>query len=242
MAKKQVGPIPFGSLCVGYRLAVTSAFDLLTASLRLMDQPPAALALAELGQEELGKSLSILAAISLSADPAAWRWFWSVWRNHTVKAHRAFLYELISPTRIEIEGPDGKRLAGASLRASLPMEKEIGVYIAYDENQSRFVSPAEAIGRTEAHHRSLTLLYLAYTAHAVLRTLESRADLLWYRLFSEVAYTICTAPLYQQHMARYLAAFASRSTEHTQLVKALSGSLLVARSELTALFESEAPG
>jgi AbiV family abortive infection protein len=107
---KRNGPaIPFECLCNGYRFVVLHAFDLLTSSMSLIETPSACLALAELAQEELGKSLSILAAASFSSESSDWPWFWSGWRNHTLKAHRAFLYELISPVRIEGHSVDGTR-------------------------------------------------------------------------------------------------------------------------------------
>jgi len=87
VAKKQPTAIPFEALCHGYRLTVLNAFDLLLASMRLMDQPSVGLAVAELGQEELGKSLSILAAVALPSEPEHWNWFWSAWRDHNIPLH-----------------------------------------------------------------------------------------------------------------------------------------------------------
>jgi hypothetical protein len=42
-----------------------------------------ALGIAELGQEEVGKTVSFLAAFSLQNDPGAWEWFWAAWKNET---------------------------------------------------------------------------------------------------------------------------------------------------------------
>jgi len=238
MAKQRGGPpIPFESLCDGYSLAVANAFELLTSSLQLIDRPSVGLALAELGQEELGKSLSILAATSLSSDPANWSWFWSTWRNHVVKAHRAFLYELVNPVRLEAHSPDGTRLAGASFRASLPTEKDVGIYVAYDSQNEMFVAPSAAVGPIEAYHRATTLLYLGLTARAVLKALESRPDRTWYRLFGEVAFRICSEELYQQQMPQVFAEFRARSGQHAELIETLNVFLEDARKELAELVE-----
>lgn len=232
------GPaVPFEALCAGYRMTVLNAFDLLMASMSLAEHPSVALAVSELGQEELGKSLSVLAAASLPNDVADWKWLWSSWRNHTVKAHRAFLYELVSPVRLETRDTDGTRLAGASLRATLPTEKEVGFYVAYDSEAQSFVSPSDAIRPIESYHRTLTLLYLAYTAKAVLTTLESRTDRLWYRLFSGLAFRLCHEELYQQEMPSVFAEFSSRSANHAELMADLAKSLAATRGELEELVE-----
>ncbi|HEX4577802.1 MAG TPA: AbiV family abortive infection protein, partial [Edaphobacter sp.] len=113
-----------------------AAGDVITA------YPDKALALAQLGQEELGKSLTILSAFSLPAKEGAWKWFWDGWSNHQLKAHRAYLYELISPLRIELDAPNGKTYTGGPLRTKLSHEKESGFYVDYDQVLERFVSPS----------------------------------------------------------------------------------------------------
>jgi AbiV family abortive infection protein len=237
VAKKQPTAIPFEALCDGYRLTVLNAFDLLLASMHLMDQPSVGLAVAELGQEELGKSLSILAAAALPSEPEHWNWFWSAWRDHKRKAHRAFLYELIGPVRLEGHSADGARLAGSSMRDNLPAEKEVGFYIDYDEAQAKFVSPADAVGEVESYHRGLTVLYLGLTARAVALTLESRSDRSWYRLFAPVAFRICSERLYQQQMPQLFEEFRSQSSDHDALLKSLESHLASARKELEEMVE-----
>jgi hypothetical protein len=53
----------------GYEKAISNGFRLLQAAMSLTPEfPEIALGLAEIGQEEIGKSLSLLAAFSLGRD------------------------------------------------------------------------------------------------------------------------------------------------------------------------------
>jgi len=126
----------------GFELAVSNGFSLSMSAITLVDDfQQIALGLAQLGQEEIGKSLSILAAMHLPDSEGSWQWFWSAWRNHQVKAHRAFLYELFSPWRIELRTPEGERLAGLSRRQSMTLEKEAAFYVNFDVATKSFVAP-----------------------------------------------------------------------------------------------------
>lgn len=139
----------------GYQKAVENAFALLQAAMSLTESyPSVALGLAEIGQEELGKSLTCLAAIALPQDSQSFRWFWKAWKDHRLKAYRAHLYELISPTRLEVVGPDGSNHLGISERAHIPLEKEVSFYVNYDP-KGGFLSP-----RTQFWAMSLITGYL----------------------------------------------------------------------------------
>lgn len=101
----------------GYQCVIENALRFFGAATNLCEiYPDKALAMAQLGQEELGKSLTILAAFHLSQNKEAWKWFWKAWTSHELKAHRAYLYELISPTRFELISSTGERYAGLPLR------------------------------------------------------------------------------------------------------------------------------
>ena len=61
-------------LLTGYRMAVQNAFDLLDSSQALFNKAPAvALAIAQIGQEELGKAYLILCAGTLPSASASLR-------------------------------------------------------------------------------------------------------------------------------------------------------------------------
>ena len=81
-SRQQPVPISPRSLAEGYALAIDNALRFFDAACELLRKfPDKALALAQLGQEELGKSLTLLAAFALPQDPVAWAWFWEGWRG-----------------------------------------------------------------------------------------------------------------------------------------------------------------
>src|ERR1041385_8040194 len=209
----------------GYGKATANAFRLLNGALTLVpDNLPVALGLAEIGQEELGKSLSLLAAFSLPKPGFDWAWLWSGWRNHQLKAHRAFLYELISPLRLELGGP-GTRYSGLPVREKIQHEKEFSFYVNFDAKSAAFVSPEETVDLREAAGRVFTLLYLAITAIATQEALnQSDPD---FRLvaFSEIAFRICSENIYQQDMPAIYADFKSQSSRHQELLNVLEDRL-----------------
>jgi len=190
------------------------------------EYPDKALALAQLGQEELGKSLTILSAFSLPAEEEAWSWFWEGWSNHQLKAHRAYLYELISPLRIEVfNGRDGRTYTGLPLRPKLSQEKESGFYVDYDFNLQKFVSPINSVSNIEAASRTMTLAYLSVTADGVRRALQHNNEVFRLQVFGQLAFQICSEPIYQQDMPSIIAKFSQRSSMHAQLIRDLETTL-----------------
>lgn len=205
----------------GYQKAVENAFALLQAAMSPTESyPSVALGLAEIGQEELGKSLTCLAAIALPQDSQSFRWFWKAWKDHRLKAYRAHLYELISPTRLEVVGPDGSNHLGISERAHIPLEKEVSFYVNYDP-KGGFLSPKDAVLGHEPYHRIFALLYLAVTAFYVAAALDEDDSDFRHEAFANVALLICSSDIYQQDMPEILQRLAAQSAQHASLVTAL---------------------
>ena len=92
-------------------------------ALHLKNKKYPSLGLAELALEELGKSYSCLAMYSKADTTKDWTAFWKEWRQHDLKAHRAFFYEFFCLTRIEIEFADTE-LKFPTIRQSFSKEKE----------------------------------------------------------------------------------------------------------------------
>lgn len=214
--------IPPHRLLEGYFLAIENAMRSFGAAIDLLGTfPDKALALAQIGQEEVGKSLTLLAAFALPQTPNAWVWFWKGWRDHNLKAHRAYLYELLNPLRLELSSADGKHYAGEPLHGSLPREKELGLYVDFSEETGSFVAPQFAIQRFEAIARTSTLAYLAATADATRRALTFVDPPFRLPAFAEIALRVCSENLYQQDMPGILLQFGSRSSKHKALLEDL---------------------
>ena len=203
-------------------MAVSNGFSLVMSAVVLVEKyPQVALGLGQLGQEEIGKSLSILAAVGLRDDDAPWQWFWDAWRDHKVKAHRAFIYELLSPLRLELRTSSGQRLAGHSRRSTMPAEKEASFYVNFNRTTLSFVPPDDDVKTDEVLNRVMSACYLAQKAYAVHRALEAEDSEFRYAAISELAFRITTEDLFQQDMPKILEEFRSRSPRHGALMQAL---------------------
>ena len=126
--------------------------------------PAKALALAQLGQEELGKSWLLLAAFALPDTHESWAPFWRSWSRHSLKAHAAFFYEWLNPIQITLRGPKGNVLDGMPMRDPISGEKEAGFYVDFDHNTRVFRAPAAEISAEEAFSRTATLSVLGQNA------------------------------------------------------------------------------
>jgi AbiV family abortive infection protein len=218
--------LSFAQLKEGYLQTIENAMRFFGASTDLIQSfPDKALALGQLGQEEVGRSLTMLAAFSLPIEVHAWEWFWKGWNNHQLKAHRAYLYEIISPLRLETEKPDGRRFAGEPLRPTISKEKEVGLYVDFDHASGRFMSPAKQVSHFEAKARTMTLAYLCATADAVRRALLADDDSFRLPTFAELAFRICSERIYQQDMPRLIDDFRKRTPRHEALVADLETAL-----------------
>jgi AbiV family abortive infection protein len=207
----------------GFELSVSNGFSLSMSAMTLIGEfQQIALGLAQLGQEEIGKSLSILAAMCLPDTDEGWQWFWSNWRDHKVKAHRAFLYELFSPLRIELKTPKGDLLVGLSQRLSIPLEKEVAFYVNFDESTKSFVAPETSVSTEEAMNRLMSVCYLSNKAFGIYQGLEANDSKFRYSAIAEIAFRVCTENLYQQDMPKVFEEFRCRSERHDALIRALA--------------------
>jgi AbiV family abortive infection protein len=224
---KEHGPsLDFEQLYSGHSKSLENAMHLLDAALTIWDNHPAvALGLSELGQEELGKSLSFLSAFYFLEHEADWAWFWKAWRNHQIKAHRAFLYELFSPLGMIIE-PDGpSRMEGASARPQISQEKEAAFYVDYSHAERAFISPQDCIKPIEIANRIGTLLCLSITASGLKNALDEGSKEKNYLIFAELAIRVCSGDIFQQDMPNIMREFSSRSPYHAALINNIEARL-----------------
>jgi AbiV family abortive infection protein len=225
-ALSKYGVLSFAQLREGYVQTIDNAVRFFGAATDLIQAyPDKALALGQLGQEEVGRSLTLLAAFALPGEADAWGWFWKGWNNHQLKAHRAYLYEAISPLRIEITSPEGRLFAGEPLRAKISAEKEAGLYVDFDLVSGRFLSPSQQVSGFEARARAMTLAYLCATADGVRRALLANDDCFRLPEFGGLAFRICSEAIYQQDMPQIIAEFRGRTPRHEALIADLETSL-----------------
>lgn len=217
----------------GFRLCIQNAHELMTVAMRCLPTAPSkALALAQLGQEELGKSFLLLGALSLPSDQVNWAQFWKDWRNHNRKAAAAFFYEWLHPVQIVVPTPDGKLLTGMPLRGSLAEEKEVGLYVDYETTQHHFVSPASAVTASEAFSRLSTLLSLSYTAVSVHDVLIARDPEFRFRAFAEIPARILKSFVPQDEVPALLDEMAGRSPGHTEMIAELRAAFAASLAHL----------
>lgn len=206
----------------GFRLCIQNAQELMNAARVCHSKAPSkTLALAQLGQEELGKSFLILAALSRSTDHVDWPQFWKDWRNHNRKAAAAFFYEWLHPVQIVVPTADGRLLTGMPLRDSLAEEKEVGLYVDYEATTHQFVSPASAVSAAEAFSRLSTLLSLTYTAVAVHDVLVAQDPEFRFSTFAEVPARILASFVPQEEIPAILDEMAGRSPSHADMIAEL---------------------
>jgi AbiV family abortive infection protein len=216
----------FTQLHDGFSKSISNGMRLWKSGLKLIDEyPDVALGLFELGQEEIGKSFSLLAAFSFDKDISNWKIFWSEWKNHNIKVHRAFFYEHISPYRIEIDDGEHHKLSGFSLREKIFHEKEYSFYVNFDQKKKVFLLPEENVKTIECFNRAVTLSYMSITSSSVQIALDEGDKEVNYRLFSKIAFRILTEEIYQQDMPKIFNEFSKQSSTHASIINNLSKAL-----------------
>jgi AbiV family abortive infection protein len=238
MSSKKQPPteLSFEQIYDGYGKAISNSMSLLNSALVVRrEYQEVALGLAQLAQEEIGKSLSLLSAFHLPASKAGWEWFWSGWRDHPLKAHRAYIYECIHPCRITIRDRSGKVLDAPTMRERIHHEKEASFYVNYNEGSKKFIAPKETVTLEEVFHRVTAVLYLGITAEHVKIGLDSGDLKFNYSVFSEIPFRVCSEEIYQQDMPGIYSEFESRSEKHKELIKNLRSSLSSASEEIGRL-------
>jgi AbiV family abortive infection protein len=223
MPKQIAISLTFEQLSDAYTKSIDNAMRLHSAGVCLLKKhPEICLGLFELGQEELGKSYSCLAAMGVKEDAKEfWKSFWEEWKNHEIKAHRAFYYELLNPTRLEAISANGKRLSGLPIRGRIHKEKESSFYVNYDNVEKKFVGPWEGVSREEVINRGVALTGLISTALDVSEAFEEGDKKRNYRTFGIIPFQTLMQIVYQQDMPGIYQKFASISPFHKSIIAKL---------------------
>ncbi len=231
--------LTFDQLYEAYAKSLDNAIRLHGAGVTLLREfQDISLGLFELGQEELGKSYTCLATMAVKKGTVDfWKGFWQDWRHHNIKAHRAFFYEWLSPIRLAIISPDGRKSNGLPSRGKIQHEKEFSFYVNYDEKQQQFVSPFQSVSRVEITNRACALTYLISIAITVKDTLDIGERERNYKTFSIIPFRIFTKFIYQQDIPNLYRKFSVISAYHSSLISRLEEAFDNSRGELESMLK-----
>lgn len=171
------------------------------------------LGLAELALEELGKSYSCLAMYSKADITKDWASFWKEWRQHDLKAHRAFFYEFFCLLRIEIEFGD-KELKFPTIRQSFSKEKEVAFYVDIDKGNRQIHKPDTDISDEECLRRVTSLVGLFSAAFYIKDWFTESKSEDFKNAISDYAHLTLTTDMYQQDVLGVLSIMKGDNEEY----------------------------
>jgi AbiV family abortive infection protein len=220
----------------GYRLCLENADDLKLVCMPVAERShAAALAIAQIAQEELGKSMLLLCAITFS-EQAEWRDFWKRWRDHDLKAHMASWYEWIDPLRVGLVHDSGAVLDGIPIRSRFSAEKEAGLYVDYDENEEAFVAPSMQVSPQEAVSRLMAMGSLALTATSLFDVIMSGETDFRAEIMSRHMRLLWDGFRLQQDMNSVLRALSLQSEAHARFIEELDRTFQQNREMLRQIY------
>lgn len=199
-------------------------------SLRYNKNKFPSLGLAELALEELGKSYSCLAIYSKDQKKVDWKVFWKDWKDHELKAHRAFFYEFFCLLRLEIQ--DLSSEIELIPRGSFSKEKEVSFYVDISKSNRHIHIPAKEIDDKECIARTASLLGLINASYHVKDWLNSTSSQSFKNAISDYAYLTLTTNMYQQDIEKMLHSMRIDDTEYNSGLDAIWNLFSNAKSEI----------
>lgn len=189
--------------------SVDNAFSLYNAAKKILDeletQKYPSLGIAELALEELGKSYSCLAFYSISEKIDDWKDFWKEWRNHDLKAHRAYFYEFFCLLRLELEYEDqALALPFPSAQGKFSKEKEASFYVDIDKGNRKIHKPENEISDLECIRRVTSLLGLFNAAFYIKDWMTENTNEDFRNAISDYAYQTISTEICQQDVNKVL--------------------------------------
>lgn len=190
-----------------FSLSIDNALQLFNAAQHLATsfdgKKYPSLGLAELALEELGKSYTCLAYYSKANEITDWAIFWKEWKNHELKAHRAFFYEFFCVQRIELKSPKFHDNF-PSLRGRFSKEKEISFYVDIDKTNRLIHNPEIEISDDECLNRLVSLIGLFNVTFHIREWLESENSPNFKNAISDYAFVTISTEMYQQDVENVL--------------------------------------
>jgi AbiV family abortive infection protein len=189
--------------------SLDNAFSMYNAAKKILDdlgnEKYPSLGLAELALEELGKSYSCLAFYSHSENLNDWKEFWKEWRNHDLKAHRAFFYEFFCLIRVELKYDDKPQaLPFPSSQEKFSKEKEMSFYVDINKENRNIHKPEKEISDLECIRRVTSLLGLFNAAFYVRDWMLENNNEDFRNAISDYAFQTISTEIYQQDVNNVL--------------------------------------
>jgi AbiV family abortive infection protein len=201
-----------------FNASIDNAFSLWSISnqnITNKDTMHISLGLSELALEELGKSYTCLAYYCISNDTDYMKYFWQEWKNHKLKAHRAFFYEFFSLFRIEISA--SKKYI-PTIRKSMPLEKETSFYVDYDHINKKVIRPFSEIEKEEIVNRITSVIGPLYSAKNVSSLIVDNNNEDYTTAISKYAFHTLTCVFYQQDIEKELQKLKNNNLKHDEAI------------------------
>jgi AbiV family abortive infection protein len=179
-----------------------------------------ALGLAELALEELGKSYTCLAYYSKADRTNDWAIFWKEWKDHNLKANRAFFYEFFCLIRIEVDLQKFKDNF-PTLRKQFSKEKELAFYVDIDKSNRKIHVPENEIADDECINRLASLLGLLNATLYIQDWFSPGNSEYFKNAISDYAFLTITTQMYQQDVKKVLVEMRTDNTEYNKGLDAI---------------------
>ena len=175
------------------------------------------LGLAELSLEELGKSFTCLAYYSKAQHLDDWKDFWKEWKNHDLKAHRAFFYEFFSLLRLELEYENEEDALGfPSARGNFCKEKEASFYVDIDKGNRKIHKPEKEISDEECVRRVTSVIGLFNAAFYIKDWFAENPNEDFRNAISDYAFRTISTQMYQQDALEVLKEMKGENGEYNR--------------------------
>lgn len=178
------------------------------------------LGLAELALEELGKSYTCLAYYSKADKIKNWSVFWNEWKDHDLKAHRAFFYEFFCLQRVGLESQK-YRDNFPTLRGRFSKEKEQSFYVDIDKSNRKIYIPENEIADDECWNRILSLVGLLNATFHIREWFETNKSEYFRNSISDYAFLTISRQIYQQDVENVLKSMRTDNTEYNKGLEAI---------------------
>ena len=174
-----------------------------------------ALGLAELALEELGKSYTCLAYFSKADKISDWTTFWKEWKDHDLKAHRAFFYEFFCLLRAELDLQKFKDNF-PTLRGKFSKEKEQSFYVDIDKSNRKIYIPENEIADDECINRLVSLIGLLNATFHIRDWFTADNSEPFKNAISDYAFLTITTQMYQQDVEKVLKKMRTDNNEYNK--------------------------